>query len=286
MRTGLLRGFLVLVVLRLSQSWVPAADDWEEIRGWRVYRSQNFRVCCQSPRRPRDIAEECERLRRVLCEHWLGANLDPWPEPCHVVFHARPGSYFQAVGRGGEQTLGCATVSYGDQGISLRRLDLRGDVPDPLRHTVPHELTHVVVAERFVEADPPRWADEGLAVLADPPEKQSEYRRHLERALTSGSATRLSDLLGRDELAFGNQRGLFYGQSASLVSFLMAEGTPRQLLDFLVDANRLGYTESLRAHYRISDSAELERRWRRSLETGPTLSRIAGVHLTGAVYPD
>jgi hypothetical protein len=40
---------------------------------------------------------------------------------------------------------------------------------------LPHEITHVVLADRFNTKPMPRWADEGMAVLTEPVEKKQAH---------------------------------------------------------------------------------------------------------------
>ena len=53
-------------------------------------------------------------------------------------------------------------------GSSPGRTNLRADHPQVLTAILPHEVTHVVLADLFTTQQIPRWADEGMAVLAEP----------------------------------------------------------------------------------------------------------------------
>ena len=62
-----------------------------------------------------------------------------------------------------------------DQGRTvLRRIDVRADASDWSNAALPHELTHVVLGERFGGHALPRWADEGIAMLSESREKHRE----------------------------------------------------------------------------------------------------------------
>ena len=56
--------------------------------------------------------------------------------------------------------------------IISRRVNLRTDHPTLVQAVLPHEITHVILADFFTEQQIPRWADEGLAVLAEPLDEQ------------------------------------------------------------------------------------------------------------------
>ena len=67
-------------------------------------------------------------------------------------------------------------------------------------------------------AKTPRWADEGMAMLADLPSKQSLHERDFSKALQSGDSFRLVALLGSSEYPTHDQQ-IFYGESLSLTRF-------------------------------------------------------------------
>ncbi|HEY2827048.1 MAG TPA: hypothetical protein VGJ04_05550, partial [Pirellulales bacterium] len=62
-----------------------------------------------------------------------------------------------------------------------------------------------------------------------------------------------------------NQIGVFYGQSVSLVKYLVDDQGPRQFVDFIARASKLGYDAALQEYYGLHDVGQLDRRWRRSL---------------------
>jgi len=178
------------------------------------------------------------------------------------VFHPSLASYLQAVGREGRQTLGCSSVTIDRGKVLSRRIDIRGDRSNSLREALPHELTHVILADLFADRPLPRWADEGIAVLSDTPEKQGKHRRDLISALHQQGVVRVADLLMRSENPSAFQRAAFYGQSASLVDFLVSRGTPRGFLAFVRQGSQRGYDLALRDTYGIRDVGHLEQLWR------------------------
>lgn len=211
---------------------------------------------------PQHIAATCERLRAELQNRWFGEVSDePWEPPCEVVLHRTRQSYQRAAG-GAPSTVGVSAVQVQAGRIALRRIDLLAEDAKRALSALAHELTHVVLADRFLAEAPPRWADEGIALLADSRDKRRLHRRDLARAVGAGAAMRLVEMLQTDYPPAA-QWGTFYGQSLSLVEFLLDRGAPPDLVRFIAAAQQVGYDEALRRCYRIDGVAALEKEWRR-----------------------
>ena len=153
-----------------------------------------------------------------------------------------------------------------DGKIASRRIDLRLDRDDAVRRVLPHEMTHVIMAEIMLRAKTPRWADEGMAMLADLPAKQSLHERDLSKALQSGDSFRLVALVGSSEYPTHDQQ-IFYGESLSLTRFLVDRRSPATFVSFVQQAAEVGYDAALRDRYGIRDVAELEKIWLKSRRT-------------------
>ena len=230
-------------------------------RYWHLYHSANFTICCPRDYDGHEAVRQCESLRRTLTERWLGSVATDWTNRCYVVLHPTATTYVQAAGRGSERTAGCSTVTELDGQVVSRRIDLRLDRPDPLSRALPHELTHVVLADVIAGHKLPRWADEGMAMLADPQDKREGHRRDIIAALNRGTALRLPAMLTMDGYPEPQQTAAFYGQSLSVVEFLIERKGPLTLQQFLVKASEDGYQKALHETYGIRDAHALEQLW-------------------------
>jgi len=228
---------------------------------WQTASSANFTVCCPSTNCATPVLQRCETVRATLIRQWLPDQKQDWGSKCYVVIHPQAASYIQAVGRAAGETSGCTTVKELNGKILSRRIDLRADRPNPLNRTLPHEMTHAVLAEVTAAHKLPRWADEGMALLADTQEKQLGHHADLQRALANRSQMRVPTLLVSQEYPAVDQMQLFYGQSSSLTRMLIEQGSHAQFLQFAQDASQHGYDQALRKHYQIQGVLELERRW-------------------------
>jgi hypothetical protein len=125
---------------------------------------------------------------------------------------------------------------------------------------LPHEVTHVVLADLFTDMQVPRWADEGMAVLAEPGQEQALRAADLAAPLGQNRLFRLSDLMTMD-YPEGKHWSLYYAQSVSLTRYLVELGTPAEFVAFVKGAQRNGVEPELRRVYQIDGLADLERRW-------------------------
>ncbi|MBW3601063.1 MAG: hypothetical protein KY475_27820, partial [Planctomycetes bacterium] len=209
-----------------------------------------------------ELLKTCQQLREQLQATWLGdVSPAPWRPRCEVVVHGSRASYQQAVGRGAGQSYGSSLIKFGSRQVVTRRIDLLPGAGGEVS-ALAHELTHVVLADHFRGRQPPRWVDEGVATLADASEKRRLHHRDCHYALHSGTAFPLNELFRLERCSSYDQAAAFYGQSLSLVGYLVEHGTPLRFLAFVDLAMERGYDHALREIYNIDGPTDLERRWR------------------------
>ena len=226
--------------------------------------SPNFRIYWSTDEAAlRRLAERCERMAANTKQAWLGKECNsPWTPKCEVVVHPETAGYVQTMGPGSEQTSGCATIRLEEGRVVVRRIDLRADALDWKTETLPHELTHVVLADRFCRTRIAPWADEGIAMLAETPEKLGRRLADLRRVAAGGMVYAVHDLLNVRSSPDPASARAFYGQSLALVGLLLDRGSREQLLQF-VDASQLrGPEVALREVYGLGQAAEFERQFR------------------------
>lgn len=256
--------------LILGLAYALPAVQQAEAAGWDI-ESDNFQIrTFRGGPAAQQLLKQCEALRADLQQVWLTVeDRGPWSPRCQVFVHATKSSYETAVGRGGAQTSGSSLIQTAGGEIVSRRIDLLYDAKKGVS-ALPHELTHVVLADRFENGRPPRWLDEGIATMADSPEKRMLHHRDCHQALQNGDALRVVQLLRLEQFTSAKQVPAFYGQSLSLVHFLAEQDEPTRLIDFAEAATRRGYDRALREIYQIEGIEDLERRWRKyAKEIGP-----------------
>jgi hypothetical protein len=169
------------------------------------------------------------------------------------------------VGRAAQETLGSSLVTPATGAIKNRRIDLRTDVADYRTEVLPHELTHVLIADHFRDGPPPLWYEEGLALLADSIDKQTLHLRDLRNGINRGKTFALADLLTTQQYPPQGRVGVFYGQCASLARYLSTKGEPRKVHEFVRRSQEVGVNLALQETYGIGGVVRLESMWRKSI---------------------
>lgn len=211
----------------------------------------------------RDSAEEVRR--RVFAEILGKPNPVPWRLRCEIHVHATAHAFTAAVGGAPATARGATSIEFTGDEVSLRRIDVMGDGPDAVPDALAHELVHVVLADHFTAGPPPRWADEGLALLFDPSDKQRSHDVDFQEARRRGQAWSSRDLMTMEEYPreAARQR-IFYGQSAALVRWLMARRDAGTFIRFLDECAVAGELAALRRHYGIDSFLALDQACRDS----------------------
>lgn len=210
---------------------------------------------------PQAVLQECHKLRSRLHRKWCGMRDTPrWYPPCEVVLHGQRKEYIRAVGEAGRLTLGSTLINFRQGQITRRRLDLLVDAQGRIP-ALSHELTHVVLADRFPSGKIPPWFDEGAALLADSPEKQAMHRADYDTEARAGRALQLDQLMARDLSLTAEQVPVFYGQSLAVVEFLLQRGPPETLTRFVELSLVHDCDHAVRTCYAFDDLAELEHAW-------------------------
>ena len=223
----------------------------------------NFDVHGTSSTRAEAIVRHAEQVRERAFETLLGASAaSPWTIRCEIHLHATEDSFAEAVGGPPDGARGATAIEFAEAGICVRRIDLMDDDPATVPDALAHELVHVILADHFTTAPPPRWADEGLAVLFDDEAKQAGHACDFAAARRAGMTWSASHLLAMEDYPREPHRQrVFYGQSAALVRWLIDQRGAATLLSFLDDAAAIGEGAALERHYGFSTVAALERAW-------------------------
>jgi hypothetical protein len=230
--------------------------------------TESFVVRCAGNRElAESLAKVAEAQRKAIFERWSGPPAAAWAPKCEIIVHATAEVYAKATTRPTEST-GTAAVQLDSGRATSRRIDLRADDAAIASNALPRELTHVVLADLFPDRPPPKWAAEGMAILAGTPEEAGRYLRTLPRCARDGDWHALAQLLEMKDFPAEKVTG-FYCQSVSLTDHLIrAAGNERNFTIFLRDTHRYGTASALKRQYGFDSPQALEASWKRTaLET-------------------
>lgn len=232
------------------------------------HESDNFSIWSYDTRWPAGkVAVVAEAQRHHLFWHWHeDREPERWTPKCILVVHKTRASYRAAVGAGGSQSRGSSMLEMRKGTCRSRRIDLLADRNGNLA-ALPHELTHVVIADLVGNREIPHWLDEGMAVLADSASKQQAHAGDLQRARNRNEAYPVAELLLLDGYPSASRIPVYYAQSASLTAMLVRRGKPRELVEFVEASLNVGYEQALDDVYGIKGIAELDRMWRTDQKT-------------------
>jgi tetratricopeptide (TPR) repeat protein len=247
----------------------PAAAPVQPVRhnargsdAWARAETANFRIFHNQTRElAEQVAHIAERTRGDMSQKWLGGAKEAWNPRCDIYLHGSGHDYSRATGVASNSP-GHSTIKNEGSRILGRRIDLHcDDLQNLLTAILPHETTHIVLAGQIGDQPLARWADEGIAVLTEPPDRVERHRRNLHRCRQDNSLFSVRQLLQLADYPEPRHITAFYAQSVSLVEFLSGLKGPQVFTQFLRDALKLGYEQALSRHYGYRSYEELQQRW-------------------------
>lgn len=262
-------GRKLLVVARQRQANPAAATptapgaDRPVGEAFATLETPSFRVRYQGDRTLAErLASTAETQRQAIFERWSGPPAGPWDQPkCELVLHPSAECFARMTQRPAAAT-GHAIVKLNGGRARERRIDVRADDPLLLTNALPRELTHVILADLFPSTPPPKWAQEGMAVLAGDPDEVSRFIRTLPRCYREGQLFPVGTLMELKEFPEANRITGFYCESVALVDYLVKLKGERTFTVFLRDCQRYGISSALKRTYGLDSPQALELAWK------------------------
>jgi len=206
----------------------------------------------------REVADEAGRALPELKELFGPAPADP----VLIILVSSTDRFNESVGSDMPVwTVGAAIGGRNLVVLKSARLTFRRGTS--LRRTVRHELTHIVLDANYVMGRLPRWLNEGIAMWqADEPMFRGEF--NLAAAALFGRLVPLHDLDRQFRNARNDVAAVCYGESRSLVDFIVAEHGEQAVLRILEQSRSTGADAAfVKALGRTP--GELYAEWRRSI---------------------
>ena len=231
------------------------------VGSWQTFDTPNFRILHQDEALARQVAAKAEAARTQFTAFWSGSKTRVrWAPRCDLYLYPTA-SQFAEETRQSAESPGFSTSELSGGRVTQRVIRLRADHAKMIEAVLPHEITHVVLADLFPVRQIPRWADEGMAVLSEPIAEQGLRASDLAGPLASGNVFDMTTLMTTDYPA-DPLRAMFYAESISVTRYLVSQGTPPQFVAFVKESQTLGIEPALRKSYGIKGFADLDRRWR------------------------
>jgi len=237
-----------------------AGDEPAAPGSWQLHETANFRIFHRDARLAEAAAEVAESVRATQAKRWSSpAAQRTWTPRCEIYLYPTGEMLAQATGQP-DTSPGFSAMEVNGNRIVARKIHLRADHAQMRDAILPHEVTHVVVADLFIAQPLPRWADEGIAVLAEPPTEQRLKAAELREPLESGRVFPLDKLMAMD-YPDAKDWGIYYAQSVSLTRFLAEQGPPEWFIRFVRASQQKGVEAALRDVYKIGGLDVLQQRW-------------------------
>lgn len=232
--------------------------------GWQIAETNNFRLLHKHPLSLAEaVLRTAELARTEQMSKWFGKVGDEWQPKCRIWLYPSGEAYGEATGAPVNPGGGHTDVRAEGRRVISRCIHIHGARNLLLKGVVPHEVTHAVLAGRLSDGRVPRWADEGMAILAEAQKNIEIHLRYLPRMRADAALFNMRTLIEMRDYPEPRELGVFYAQSVSLVDFLTRQKGAERFASFVRDGERDGFAESLRRHYGWN-FGDLDRHWKRS----------------------
>jgi tetratricopeptide (TPR) repeat protein len=239
----------------------------QQNQNYAMAETVNFRLFHNQSRETAEKAlRVAEAARTTASKKWFGEPAPTWTPRCDVYLHATAQDYSLAT-KQPPALAGHSSVGHGTDRVVSRRIDVHFDDPNLLVGVLPHETTHVVLADGY-SRPLPHWADEGMAVLSEPRERIERHLHNLPQHRSNGELFSLAELMHMDQYPDGRRVGAFYAESVSVVEFLSKEKGDPVFAQFMRDGLQSGYEQALQKYYDIRGFDDLQQRWQRYAFSG------------------
>jgi hypothetical protein len=225
-----------------------------------VYRTRNFEVQAPSGEIARRIGEAAERLRKEKARLWLGKELPAWSSRCPLRV---------TISLNGNA--GATTFAFDGGKILSRTIQIEGSLDRLLESTLPHEITHTILADHFL-CPVPRWADEGAAILSEDAIERKRHHTMIRQMLkTPGRAIPLRRLFKLNE--YPRDVMVLYAQGYSVTRFLVRAKDYKTFLAFVKAGLSGDWDRAVRTHYGYASVDKLEEAWLKEFSEVRAMSR-------------
>ncbi len=239
-------------------------------QGWKALESRRFRIHYSGRQEATaPLVSFCEETCESLRARWIADCRPTWSCKCDIYLYPTTKS-FERGAKAPAEMWGVADLEIGQGRVWKRRLHMRADDQAKLKPVLTHEMTHVILAEHFCRKPIPRWADEGIAVFSEPPERQQRMLTFLKDEAAMKRLLPLKQVTGMSDGPQNERESeLFYGESGAVIEYLVTHHklTETQVLAFVGLCGDQGWEKAITKTLPGVTAAKFESEWRGWLAT-------------------
>lgn len=248
-----------LIVFLLLVSACLAQDTRHQFTAGYGCKSDNFVVEAPNHETAHNMNKWAEAYRKSLSLEWFGVELPQWDKPCPITV-----SFAKNAGGATSYTIDKGEV-YG------WKMRIQGTQPELTESVLQHEILHTVLVSHFRQALP-RWFDEGVAMQAENPSSPGTvpYHQAFIEAFSRRQIFSMGDILLAKEYPTQGV-GIFYGQSASMVKFMLLHypDAEKHVVEFMrLYLMHHSYQRAFQDVYSYKTVEEFEASWRSWVQAG------------------
>ncbi len=240
---------------------------WEKVesKDLLAYESIYLKIHHRNRRLAAEVGRVGDRNLAQIAALWPPLNGKGGPGKIHVYIYRDAVEYSKVTGQPGWSG-GVNKVSFIGAAIAQREIHTFQTANAVLDSILPHELTHVVFTEAVGgRARVPRWLSEGVAVLEEPPFKTRYYENLVRTRVKAGGHIPLSKLFAMTDYPNEEAIRLFYGESHSVVKFLIARYGRPALVRYCQQLGGKEAKTALQDVFGYREPADLEAVWKQTL---------------------
>jgi hypothetical protein len=211
------------------------------------YQTANFVIQAESPEVAKLVGESAESCRKDLVKQWLGKEPAAWSGPCRIHVSL-------SMGRVG----GFTDITFSKGLVRSQKVEVEGPLDRILKGPLPHELAHVLFAHHF-GAQPPRWADEGGAILSEGEYQGERQSKILRKILAEGKCFPLRRFFAMQQ--YPDDIPCLYAQGHSVSRFLVDAKGRKVFLAFVKGGVEGSWDDAVQEQYGYQNVEQLEKAW-------------------------
>lgn len=225
---------------------------------WSVLNGKGFRIWYVDRELAERVLAQAEKSRAAIVNAWFPSeSADEWQPQCDVYLCSSIREY-AIEGRRAPNSAGQAMVVKDGHRVLRRKIVLKATDPRLLDAVVPHEVAHIITGSYFPGAEIPCWADEGIAMLNEPFERQQGYLDRVTELNRRSGGMCSSELIRQHASPHVRASEEFHVRSFGVAFYLVNKEGKDKFLRFVEMVNETDHATALQVIYGIDSFKRLD----------------------------